>query len=277
MNPNTARHVLRIAPDAPLTADLVEAAFTREVRARHPSLYPDAEGRAAAQAWAGTLESARTQLLTLCTAAPTWTPPGAPSAGTWQTPASSEPIRTAPTGPAPGVAPTALETSGPEPRGRRSRGVIIGLAAGGAALALATAGAVWGISAAAPRVIESIQSGVDRLDSAASAAGVERYFSGETLYTFPAALEIYSDDRYGDRCDEEFAQGCWQMALFTEQNCTSMEVVLAFSNHETSPKPQSTTPTFESNVEGNTATVIVFGDDDYDYAWISEVICHDEP
>ena len=63
VDPNTARHVLRLSPDAPLTPSTIEAAFASESWERHPSRYPDAAGRAAADEWAATLAEARTVLL----------------------------------------------------------------------------------------------------------------------------------------------------------------------------------------------------------------------
>ena len=63
MDPNTARQVLRISPDTPLTAALIEDAFAEEAWTRHPSRYPDAAGRSQAEEWASTLATARGVLL----------------------------------------------------------------------------------------------------------------------------------------------------------------------------------------------------------------------
>ncbi|PWC02968.1 hypothetical protein [Agromyces badenianii] len=288
MEPNTARHVLRISPEAALTSELIEASFARESWARHPSLYSDPDDRIAAEAWAATLGSARTELLRLVApAAPTWQPPGqtispagqppgATAPETWQPPGATSTHATMSSLQVHTSAPPRADEANAQPARRLSRGAIVGFVAGGVALLLVIVGAVWGISAAAPRIVESIQAEVEELETAASDAAVDRYYSGETLFTFPAALEVYGDGRYSGRCSSDFAQGCWQMALFTEQSCTSMEVVLAFSDDEASPTPQLTTPTYESDVEGNAATVVVFGNDDYTFGWITDVICHDE-
>ena len=45
VDPNTARQVLRISPDTPLTSALIESAYAEESWTRHPSRYP--EGRRA--------------------------------------------------------------------------------------------------------------------------------------------------------------------------------------------------------------------------------------
>ena len=63
MDPISARQVLRISPDAPLTVELVERAYSEECWARHPSRYQDATQRREAEQWAGTLATARQALL----------------------------------------------------------------------------------------------------------------------------------------------------------------------------------------------------------------------
>ncbi|MFC5790179.1 hypothetical protein ACFPPE_09945, partial [Agromyces tardus] len=63
MDTNAARRVLRIDERAPLTAETVEAAYSREAWERHPSRYPEGEARVTADAWAGTLAEARAVLL----------------------------------------------------------------------------------------------------------------------------------------------------------------------------------------------------------------------
>ncbi|WP_203230904.1 hypothetical protein, partial [Agromyces humi] len=63
MDALTARQVLRLSPDSPLTPELVEHAYAAESAARHPSLYPDPAARAQAEQWAATLQEARAALL----------------------------------------------------------------------------------------------------------------------------------------------------------------------------------------------------------------------
>ena len=63
VDPNTARQVLRISPDTPLTPALIESAYAEESWTRHPSRYPEGPGRAQAEEWATTLGTARAVLL----------------------------------------------------------------------------------------------------------------------------------------------------------------------------------------------------------------------
>src|SRR4029453_865576 len=63
VDPNTARQVLRISPDTPLTPALVESAYAEESGTRHPSRYPAGPGRGQAEEWATTRGSARAVLL----------------------------------------------------------------------------------------------------------------------------------------------------------------------------------------------------------------------
>jgi hypothetical protein len=116
-----------------------------------------------------------------------------------------------------------------------------------------------------------------RRGAAASGGSVEHYYSGETLYTFPAALEIYSDGRYWAECPAEHEQGCWEMALITESDCAALEVTLGFSIDETAWEPDATELARIDDVTGYAATPVVFGNDDYPYGWITEVVCLDEP
>jgi hypothetical protein len=56
--------MLRIHPDSPLTAELIQGAYAGETLLRHPSLYPDAAGQRQAEEWARSLAAARNLLLT---------------------------------------------------------------------------------------------------------------------------------------------------------------------------------------------------------------------
>ncbi|MDQ0892877.1 hypothetical protein [Agromyces ramosus] len=255
MDPNLARQTLRILPDSPLTVELVERAFAGESWARHPSRYQDVSARRQAEEWAQTLVVARDVLLA---EARTSTAPH-PSVG------ASVPVST------------------PAPRRGLSSGAVIGIVAGSVAvLALITAG-VFGATTLATNALTTA---TERLESAAeeAAAGaeddtefadVERMQSGETMYAFPAALEMYNDNRHGADCPIEFAEGCWQVALFTEADCRTIEVELGFTDDIDAYLPEHLETIEKHDVVGNEATVVVFGNDDYGYGWINQVTCLD--
>ncbi|WP_157356828.1 hypothetical protein, partial [Agromyces sp. NDB4Y10] len=105
MDPNIARQVLRLDAVAPLSPAIVEDAFARESWERHPSRYPDAEGRASAEAWAATLAEARAALLREA---------GSAAVGAW---------------------PGSTDAAVPAPARRGlSRGAVVGIVAGSVAL-----------------------------------------------------------------------------------------------------------------------------------------------
>ena len=62
--------MLRLFPDAPLTVELVERAYSEEYWARHPSRYQDPAQRRQAEEWAGSLAAARQVLLNEVATAP---------------------------------------------------------------------------------------------------------------------------------------------------------------------------------------------------------------
>lgn len=282
MDTNAARRVLRIDERAPLTAETVEAAYSHEAWERHPSRYPEGEARVAAEAWAGTLAEARALLLDSVlraeAAAASAASATAPQPGPW-----------APTGPAPApspaqagpwaaASPVAAGTS-PSPAPRRRTGLVIGIVAaslGAIALIVALAfgalgliGMVAGGGGAAPTSSAAAPSD-------GTAGAVTRYESSETLYTFPAALEQYSDGRYGDRCPTTYTEGCWEWALFTVDDCSTLQVDFAYSNDpDPSTAAQARESTTYTNVVADTAQPVVFGNDDYDIAWINDVTCLD--
>lgn len=151
VDPITARQVLRISSDAPLTVELIERAYSEECWVRHPSRYQDAAQRREAEQWAGTLTTARQVLLQ--------------AAGTTTTDVA-----------------TAL------PRSRTlSGGAIAGIVAGGAALlALITFGIIGGVNlvtqatataqeAVADSMVDRYQSGET---SYAFVAALEIYYDG---------------------------------------------------------------------------------------------------
>jgi hypothetical protein len=249
---NMARHVLRIFPDARLSVELIERAYAGESWARHPSLYPDAADRLRAEEWAQTLNSARDLLLA--------------------------DVRTA-------AASNLDAAAAPVPRRRGlSRGAIIGIVAG--AVALLGLITVIGIGAAtlATTTADAVNGAIGAIEASASDAAsdgsgetefadVERYQSGETMYAFAAALELYNDGRLDAECPSEYKYGCWEMALFTEANCDTMEIELGFTNDIDAMLPDYVETVEKTNVLGNEPTNVVFGHDDYDFGWINQVTC----
>jgi hypothetical protein len=237
VDPISARAALRLDPGLPLTPDLVEHAFQQELWARHPSRYPDAEGRAAAEAWAGTLAVARATLLA---EARTHAPyPAVPA------------------------------------RRRLSGGAIAAIVTSGVAVTLVVVSlGIWlfsGLQSVAADMVEQAQQQATAVDTDA----VDRYQAGETGYTFNAALEIYSDARFWRECPDGYTDGCWSMAVFTDADCAHMEVVLEFNSDEAAWEAEATDTMFIDDVVAYEPTHVVFGNDDYPYGWIADLICHD--
>ena len=254
MDPTSARRVLRIIPDTPLTVELIERAYTAESWARHPSRYQDAAERQRAEEWMQTLALARDLLLAEV-----------------RTPQTSR---------------AGTAAAGASSRRGMSRGAILGIVAGGAALvALITFAAIG----AANLVTQGVTAATDAIESEAANAApgtdggsgatdnvnVERLQSGETLFAFPAALEAYYDGRYTAECPLEYMDGCWERALFPEADCDTMQVQLGFTNDADKFLPDHTETIEKEGVLGNEATVVVFGNDDYGYGWINQVTCLD--
>ncbi|MEI5583216.1 MULTISPECIES: hypothetical protein [unclassified Agromyces] len=284
MDPNTARTVLRLDPAAPLSPEEVEQSYAREAWERHPSRYPDAEGRASAEAWAATLAEARAALLAEVL------PPGA----------VVPPVAT----PATASGPT---TDAAAPANRRRglpAGAVIGIVAGSVVLLAALVAAGMGAAGLATAAMEqarvaSEQSPVgpddgasdgdagegaaDEADGSTDAEptadpGVERVEADEIAFTFPAALEMYSDGRYASRCGVEHAEGCWESALLPESDCATLEIELGFSNDADVAAPAEETRTLtEGDATAGEALPVVFGNDDYDYGWIQDVRCTSSP
>lgn len=255
MDPITARQVLRIFPDAPLTVELVERAYSEEYWARHPSRYQDPTQRREAEQWATTLATARQVLLH--------------EAGT-----------------------TTATDAAAAPRQKRglSGGAIAGIVAGGVALiALVTFGAIAAanlVTQAATTAQEAIEQELDEQAPGGangsdgpdvSEDGVERYESSETYFAFPAALEFYLDGRYDADCPTDYAQGCWEAALFTESDCETLQVQLGFSNDADALLPDVTDTMEFDDVVADEAIPVVYGHDDYAYGWINQVTCLGSP
>ena len=248
MDPITARQVLRIFPDAPLTPELVERAHAAESQARHPSLYEDPVQQHEAEQWAQTLDTAR-QVLLFASAT------SAPDAA-----------------------------SATAPRRGLSGGAIAGIVAGGVALLAAIGFAIFGAVSLVGNVAtvaqEAIEQELDQqvpADDGSSVTDVERYEASETFFTFPAAIELYMDGRYAAECSLEYAQGCWQAALFTESDCAALHVELGFSNDADELEPQATEQLEIVDAVAGAATPVVFGNDDYAYGWINQVTCAGSP
>jgi len=152
-------------------------------------------------------------------------------------------------------------------------GAIAAIAGGAAALFLVL---LVPVSFAAVHLGEqfAVVAGGQVDDSAASASElVDRLQSGETRYTFPAALENYGDGRYSGLCPAEYAEGCWQSAVFTESDCATVSVVLGFSNDPDGYAPEQTTTIELHDVVPYEATPVVFGNDGFEYGWVADVLC----
>jgi hypothetical protein len=111
-------------------------------------------------------------------------------------------------------------------------------------------------------------------DSGDGPSGVERIEADELAFTFPAALEMYDDSRYGHLCGLEHLEGCWESAVFVEADCASLEIELGFSNDDDTWAPAEETRTItESDVTAGEPLPVVFGNDAYDYGWMQDVRC----
>lgn len=275
VDPITARRVLRIFPDAPLTADLVERAYWGELESRHPARYPEGPDRARAEEWARTLGTARGVLLAEVRVS---------SAG-WPAPIETPVASVPPIASVPPVAPApdlAAAVNAPRKRGL-SGGAIVGIVAGSVALVLlVVAGAVGvmglvGTVAEATRALEtelaSPPGGDDTSDG--EDPDVDRYTADETSFTFPAAIELYYDGRYNGDCPMEYVEGCWQSAIITEADCDALQVQLGFANDSDASAPEHTETMEFANVTAGETTPVVYGHDDYDGGWLDDVRCLD--
>ncbi len=287
VDPITARRVLRIFPDAPLTADLVERAHAAESAARHPSRYPEGEDRARAEEWARTLGTARAVLLAEANASGQHPPVAAPVASV---PAVAPVSPVGPLGatpgwqaPAPLPAPDlAAAVNAPRRRGL-SRGAVIGIVAGAVALVLLVVAGVVGISGLVDTVseatraleTESAPSPDDTSLDGDDLPDVERYSAEETFFTFPAAVELYFDGRYNADCPMDYVEGCWQAAIITEADCEALEVQLGFANDPDAADAEHLATMDFTNVVAGEAVPVVFGQDEYDSGWLNDVRCLD--
>ncbi|GAA2028497.1 hypothetical protein GCM10009819_10160 [Agromyces tropicus] len=236
MDPNAAREILQIPADQPLTMEGIDAAYQHEFWLRHPSRYPAGDGRRAAEAWRDTLGAARSALV-----AELHSP----------TLASSRPRRSLPVGAIVGIVAGAF--------------VVVGAVVAGLMILLA-------LGRSAEAVMAEVGHGNG--DAATSDSDdVERYEARDTGFEFPAALELYADGRYNGDCSTAYLEGCWQSALFTEADCTELEVTLGFSDRATALRPDATDTVVLRDVVHGRAVPVVFGNDDFDYGWIDQVAC----
>ncbi|GAA2459203.1 hypothetical protein [Agromyces soli] len=175
-----------------------------------------------------------------------------------------------PYSPLPGPAPQ----SPPPTRARGVGGGVIAASAGGAAALFLVL--LVPVSFAAVHLGQQFAVVVDgQADGSAAAASelVDRLQSGETRYTFPAALENYGDGRYSGLCPAEYAEGCWQSAVFTESDCATVSVVLWFSNDPEGYEPEQTATIELHDVVPYEAAPVVFGNDGFEYGWVADVLC----
>ena len=231
-----ARAALNLDPAIALSPESIEAAYRTAAWARHPSRYPDAEGRHAAEVWATSLEQARATLL-------------AESAAT----GFANPTK-------------------PAPRRGLSKGWIAGIVAGASVLVIGLiVGLVFGVTALTERMTEFTQ---PELEGGFDSEAVDHYSAAETMFTFPAALEHYTDGRYTEQCPLDFEQGCWTSAVIPEEECEIMIVTISFAStleQETSDYDQ-TLRYFD--VAAGETTPVVYGNDEYASSWIQDVTCN---
>ncbi|MFF2372742.1 hypothetical protein [Agromyces sp. NPDC058110] len=244
MDPNTARQVLRIFPDAPLTADLVERAFAGESGRTHAT---PAEPESANHG--DDLQAARAALLAEIAAE--------------QAPPSLDGFFAAAAAPAPRI------------RTRLGAGAIIGIV-----LACMLTVATWAGGAVALVMVldragsELAASDVDpRSDAFEDTSWSDRMTARETGFTFPSALEVYADGRYDDLCSDIYERGCWELDVIPERACADLKVEIGLSNDELSDYPDETRVSFVGAAEAFERVPLVYGEDEYTYGWITDVTC----
>ncbi|GAA1791960.1 hypothetical protein [Agromyces lapidis] len=294
MDPITARAALRLPPAVPLTVEQIDAAHRAEVWARHPSRYPDRAERAAAVRWVASLDAARAVLLAEATGSAAVWRPASPSATAWISPSgpanwapiapgSGAPSRWAdavaagtaagtPAGAPPaaaGLAPAAhFGAPAQPPRRGLATGWIVGIAAG-CVLLLAL---VVGIGFGAVALGQRLAADSNQFEAAEELPDYVRYEARESGFTFPAALELFNDGRYDAECPTTFELGCWQMALIPEADCSRATVSLEFSDGSGKTVHSEER---ELTLAAQSRKLLVFGGDEYDGAWVHDVVCLD--
>lgn len=162
----------------------------------------------------------------------------------------------------------------PSPRVREvGGGAIAAIVCGAAALFLIL---LVPVGLAASSFAQQLAVVVGAQGAGAAPAGselVDRRQSGETRYTFPAALENYGDGRYSAQCPSSYVEGCWQSAVFTEADCGNVLITLGFSNDPDGFEAERTDSMVLRDVVANEPTPVVFGNDGYEFGWVADVVC----
>ncbi|QAY73542.1 hypothetical protein ET445_09530 [Agromyces protaetiae] len=167
---------------------------------------------------------------------------------------------------------TLLHELAAAPRRHLSGGAIAGIVIGSVAtLALLVVAVFAGVAAVRPLVDTAASGG----SAGPGEHGVDRYSALETLFTFPAALEVYTDGRLDDLCSEKFEKGCWETAVFPLDKCRIMSVTIGYTNDEDGVEPEFYETQRFQDAESGEEFDVVFGNDLYDYGWVNDVNCHD--
>ena len=232
-----ARAALSLDPAATLSPERIESAYRAAAWARHPSRYPDAESRRAAELWAATLQQARATLL------------------------------------AESAASASASAAGPAPRRGLSKGWIAGIVAGASVVVIGlVVGLVFGVTALTERLTELAE---PQLEGGFDSEAVDHYSAPETMFTFPAALEHYTDDRYMEQCSFEFEQ-CWVSGIIPERDCEIMTVTVGYASDNEQLTPDHIETLRFSDIVGGETVAAVSGNDDYSLSWVVDVVCHDQ-
>ncbi len=233
-----ARAALSLDPAATLSPERIEAAYRAAAWARHPSRYPDAESRHAAELWAATLQQARATLL------------------------------------AESAASASASAAGPAPRRGLSKAWIAGIVAGASVVVIGLiVGLVFGITALTERLTELAE---PQLEGGFDSETVEHHSAAETMFSFPAALEFYSDDRYMEQCSTELEQ-CWVAGVIPENDCKIMTVSIGYAMQEEQQTPDYVQTLRFYDIVAEETVPAVSSNDDYPLAWVMDVTCHDQP
>ncbi|MGH3703612.1 MAG: hypothetical protein ACRDT9_03180, partial [Agromyces sp.] len=155
-----------------------------------------------------------------------------------------------------------------------SKGWIVGIVAGASVLVIGlVVGLVFGVTALTERLTELAE---PQYEGGFDSETVEHYSAPETMFSFPAALEFYTDDRYREQCSAEMEQ-CWVAGIIPEGDCKIMTVSIGYATEESQQTPDYVqTLRFYDIVAGETIPAVT-SNDDYPLAWVMAVTCHDQP
>lgn len=156
--------------------------------------------------------------------------------------------------------------------GRSASRALLGVGIGVGSLGFL--GAAVGVGFGAAALAEGVASNLGAAIAAPpdDLPPVEYYSAEEAGFWFAAALEVYHDDRLGG-CPAEFERGCWQAALIPEGPCDLLSIDYSFSNDPESPFGEETRSTNRTDVEAGEPIELVFGNDRYEYGWVSAASC----